>query len=107
MCITTNDGAWIRDAYDAREFLEGHGFNKWDVDEFGGMIQPLEYVDLEYKLECLRSEFKSYEASLDAAHGLFNELLSLCDELAYKARTKEGLKLVLEVKHTLERSEVF
>lgn len=107
MCITTKGGVWIASAYDAREWLESQGFDKWDIEELGGIIQPVEYEELESELDRGRAELKSYELSLDAAQGLFNELLSLCGDLAYKARTKEALKMVLEIKHALECSEVF
>ena len=90
MCITTTRGEWIATEYDAREFLTARGFDRYDIEEFADLIQPEGYESIADRYDDLKQEFRSYELSLDAAHGLFNEVLTLCDELARRSRTKEG-----------------
>lgn len=105
--IKTNSGEFIVTPCDAAEWLESHGFNNWDIEELSSMLQTEEYDDLAYSYESLQQEFKSYEASLDAAQGLFNELLNLCDELSAKERTQAGLKAITTIKRALCSAEVF
>ena len=107
MCITTKDGAWITTGDHARDWLTAQGFDRWDIDELGGMIQPVEYADLEYDYDNLKREFRSYERSLNAAQGVLSDLLNMCLEWCEKERTQAGQRIAREVYDYIQHSEVF
>ena len=107
MCITTKDGRWIATDYDAREFLELNGFDKWDIEEFSLMLRFGNVCEVESELEDLRDTVKQDERYQDALYGALVDILNFTDDMLRKARTKEARQLLQAVKDEITHSEVF
>ena len=87
MCIA-NKELFIYDEYTARDFLRAHGIDDYQHKEFCELLNFDYLNDIEEKYESLKYEFEGYEASLDAAQGVLNDLLILCGERIKSERTK-------------------
>lgn len=102
MCISRVD---IRTAYDARDFLRALGFDDFDIREFGDLLNEDENEDLSYKHERLKEDFACYERALDAAQGVLNDVMSLCQELAGRQRSAQGRRALESVYKLVYESE--
>ncbi len=102
MCISRVD---IRTAYDAHDFLRALGFDDFDIREFGELLNEDENEDLAYKHEQLKEEFACYERALDAAQGVLNDVMNLCQELAERQRSAQGRRALESVYKLVYESE--
>ena len=108
MCIfDLQKDIYIASGEDACEFLIAHGIAEYQIEEFANMICCDDYETLVDRYESLEGEFECYEASLDAAQGLLNEILCFCDERLERERTKAGRVAYETIKDILIKSEVF
>lgn len=97
---------YITDASDAREFLRAHGLDDYQLDEFATVLHSENFLDLEYEHECIKTEFRSYETSLDATQGVLNDLVNMCSEWMDKERTQAGQRIARAVYDYIQHSEV-
>lgn len=104
MCIVTKE-AYIADGFTAREFLEGHGFTKWDIDEMTEYLTDGELEEQQDRYESLKDEFRCYELTLDAAQGVLNDVLNLCTELKERQRSAQGARALQAVYDLVYNSE--
>ena len=104
MCIVTKE-AYIADQYGAREFLEGHGFTKWDVEEMADYLTGGELEHQRERYDDLKQEFNCYELALDAAQGVLNDVLNLCAELKERQRSAQGQRALQAVYDLVYKSE--
>ena len=105
MLVNLDRDICITDEWSAHEFLRAAGLDDHEHAELAELVMDNRMTDLEYELECLRSEFRGYELSLDAAQGVLNDVLNLCSERMEKERTQAGKRAYRAVYDLVYNSE--
>ena len=108
MCILNmSAGLEIMSDYDAREWLRGHGFDDYDMQELAAYLMSGDLAEMELELDELREERKKNERYQDGLYTALVDALNFTDDMLRKARTKEARQLLQAVKDEIEHSEVF